>query len=177
MTTHKSAAPEAEVTTDPAARDKVFELVADARIAMLASLGEGGRWHARPMTTGKEPLEGALWFLTDARSGKIEELEQEPTVLLTYSDEDKQHYVSISGTATISRERDKIHALWSEPARIWFPDGPDDPSIALIRVELEVAEYWDAPSSTMVHLYGYAKMLVTGQPPNEVADNKTVVFR
>lgn len=165
-----------DVTSDPEARDKVFDLVADARIAMLASLGDGGRWHARPMATGKEPLDGALWFLTDARSGKIEELEQEPGVLLTYSDEGKQHYVSIAGQATISRERDKVHALWSEPARVWFPDGPDDPNIALIRVEPEVAEYWDAPSSTMVHLFGYAKALVTGERPEDVGENRTVVF-
>ncbi|HWJ76399.1 MAG TPA: pyridoxamine 5'-phosphate oxidase family protein [Kaistia sp.] len=164
------------VKTGPEARAKVFALVADAHIAMMANLGEHGRWHARPMATGKEPLDGALWFLTDSRSGKIEELEQEPTVLLAYSDEAAGRYVSISGMASISREPGKVRALWSEAARPWFPGGPDDPHLALIRVDFEEAEYWDAPSSAMVSLYGYAKAMWTDEKPDGDGEHGTVDF-
>ena len=79
----------------------MFELVADAHIAMMANLGEHGRWHARPMATGKEPIDGALWFLTDARSGKIEETRAGADRAAAYSDEAAGRYVSISGTASI----------------------------------------------------------------------------
>jgi hypothetical protein len=49
--------------------------------------------------------------------------------------------------------------------RAWFPKGTDDPQIALIRVHPAKGEYWDSPSSTLVHLYGYAKAVVTGESP------------
>jgi general stress protein 26 len=42
------------------------------------------------------------------------------------------------------------------------PEGKDDPDIAVLRVDISQAEYWDAPSSTMLHLWGYAKAVTTG---------------
>ncbi|MCX5496557.1 pyridoxamine 5'-phosphate oxidase family protein [Kaistia dalseonensis] len=165
-----------KITTDTEARDKVFELVADAHIAMMASLGGDGHWHSRPMATGKEPFGGDLWFLTDIRSEKIDDLEKNPEVLLSYADEDHHSYVSITGTAAIVRDSDMVDELWSEPARIWFPDGPTDPNIALIRVSPESAEYWDSPSSAMVTLLGYAKVLTTGKPLRDIGENRKVDF-
>jgi hypothetical protein len=48
--------------------------------------------------------------------------------------------------------------------RAWFPDGLDDPDLALLKVTVEQAEYWDSSSSMMVHLAGFVKALATGQP-------------
>jgi hypothetical protein len=47
--------------------------------------------------------------------------------------------------------------------KAWFPDGLDDPALALLRVDIEKAEYWDSPSSTVVHLVGFVKALATGK--------------
>jgi hypothetical protein len=62
-------------------------------------------------------------------------------------------------------------------ARPWFPDGKDDPQIALIRVHPEKGEYWDSPSATIVNLYGYAKAALTGSSPMELSDTKKVNLR
>lgn len=168
-------ASQARIITDSEAREKVFDLVAEARIAMMATLGADGHWHSRPMATAKEPFDGDLWFLTDVRSEKVEDLNRNREVLLAYSDEDKQNYVSITGHAVTIRDQDMIDELWSEPARLWFPDGPSDPNVALIRVSLNTAEYWDAPSGTMVMLLGYAKAL-TGAQPRPLGENRKVDF-
>jgi len=72
------------------------------------------------------------------------------------------------------RDRSRIDATWAEPMRAWFPNGKDDPQIALIRVHPTKGEYWDSPSSTMVHLYGYLKASVTGKPPTELSDTAKV---
>ena len=47
--------------------------------------------------------------------------------------------------------------------KAWFPKGLDDPELALLKVTVEKAEYWDSPSSAVVHLVGLAKALVTGK--------------
>ena len=56
--------------------------------------------------------------------------------------------------------------------RTWFPKGQDDPDIALLEVRVEMAEYWDAPSSAMVHAYGYVKAVTTGKPPHPGGNEK-----
>ena len=51
-----------------------------------------------------------------------------------------------------------------EPAlKAWFPKGVDEPDIALLKINADQAEYWDAPSSPVAHLIGLAKAAVTGQ--------------
>ncbi|MEJ1159611.1 pyridoxamine 5'-phosphate oxidase family protein [Prosthecomicrobium sp. N25] len=164
-----------EVRNDQAAKDKVFELIKDARIAMMATRGEYGTMHARPMGTNHTEFHGELWFLTDVRSEKVHDLERDDEVLLAYSDTAKQNYVSISGRGEVLRDRAILKDLWFEAARTWFPKGVDDPDLAAIKVTVEMAEYWDSPSSAMVYIYGYAKALTTGRRPNP-GENATVRF-
>jgi general stress protein 26 len=161
---------------DRAAKEKVRELIKDTQFAMLATRGPDGSLHARPMATSEVDFDGTLWFLTDARSGKIEDLADDPEVLVTYADEARQNYVSVTGQGTVMRDPAKVKELWSEWARVWFPEGPTDPNIALIKVTVESAEYWDSPSSTMLHIYGYGKALATGRRPERPGDHGRVSY-
>jgi general stress protein 26 len=145
------------------AREKVQELIKDTRIAMLAIRGEDGRFHARPMATTETGFDGTLWFLTDVRSHKVDQLESDPEVLVTYADPGSESYVSVSGRGAVVTDRATIKRLWSEPARAWFPDGPDDPNLVALKIDVEIAEYWDSPSGTLVLAYGYVKALATGE--------------
>lgn len=161
--------------TDQAAKAKVFELVKDARLCMMATRGEYGTMHARPMATNHTDFDGELWFLTDAGSEKTHDLDRDDEVLLTYADPSKQNYVSISGRGALVRDRQTLKDLWWEGARTWFPKGVDDPNLAAIRVTVEMAEYWDSPSSALVYAYGYAKAVTTGRRPDP-GENETVRF-
>ena len=86
---------------------------------------------------------------------------------------DDQRYVSVSGNAFLVRDKAKAKELWNEALRTWFPQGLDDPDLALLRVTVDKAEYWDSPSSAMVHAFGYVKALVTGAPPSP-GDNRKI---
>jgi len=94
---------------------------------------------------------------------------------LAYAEPKDQNYVSVRGTARIVTDKDKVREFWSETARVWFPKGPDESDIALIEVMVDTAEYWDAPSASMVYAYGYVKARLTGEPPNP-GENETVKF-
>ena len=152
--------------TDEEGRKKVYSLIKDIRFAMMASIAPEGFLHARPMVAQHQEGTSELWFFTDRNSEKIPELRADPRVMLSYAEPSDQTYVSISGTASLVEDRSKIRELWSEPMRTWFPKGVDDPEIVLIRVDAERAQYWDSPSSTLVHAYGYVKAVVTGERPN-----------
>jgi general stress protein 26 len=164
-----------DVRTDQAAKDKVLELLKDARIAMMATRGEGGVMHARPMGTNHAEFDGYLWFLTDLSSEKVAEIQADPEVLLTYADPANQNYVSISGKGQVLRDRATIDAQWFEAARTWFPKGKDDANLAVIKVDVQLAEYWDSPSSTLLYAYGYLKAVTTGERPKG-GEHETVSF-
>lgn len=151
--------------SDEEGREKVMDLIKEVEFAQLVTHGTGGVMHSRPMVAVQTDADFSLWFMTKDGSRKVAELEADPRSLLVYSDGNAQNYVSVAGHAEIVRDRAKIRELWSEPMRTWFPQGKDDPSIALICVRPSVAEYWDSPSSTLVHAYGYVKSAVTGEPP------------
>ena len=149
---------------DAGEREKVWAMIRDIQVAMLTS-DDGGTLRSRPMAAVDTEFSGTLWFFTRADSHKASEVQQDSRVALSYADPRRQNYVSISGTARLVRDRGLIDEHWTEATRVWFPKGKDDPQIALLRVDVEQAEYWDAPSSTMLHLYGYAKARLTGEAP------------
>ncbi|HEV2557997.1 MAG TPA: pyridoxamine 5'-phosphate oxidase family protein [Microvirga sp.] len=158
---------------DPKAQ-KLYAMIKDMRIAMMTTIDTEGLMHSRPMYSQEADEHGDLWFFTQIQSPKTTEISRDNEVNLSYSDPDKQHYVSVFGTAEIVRDKKKIEEKWSEGMRAWFPNGTDDPQIALIRVHPVRGEYWDSPNSTILHLYGTVKAAITGKQPNELTEDEKV---
>jgi general stress protein 26 len=142
---------------------KLAELIKDIDFAMLTTVEPDGSLRSRPMSTQQREFDGDLWFFTSADTPKVEEVEREHNVCVAYARPDKQHYVSVSGKARLVRDRAKIEELWNPAYKAWFPEGLDDPQLALLKVSAEKAEYWDGHTSTVAHLIGLAKAAVTGQ--------------
>jgi general stress protein 26 len=127
-------------------------MMEEVGFCMLASL-DGEEIRARPMAAYVRPEEGAVWFLTDADSAKDEEVARAPNVNLAFADTSGQTYVSVTGRAEVSNDRERIRELWGTPARAWW-DSPDDPAIRLLKVTPKDAQYWDSPGK----LRAYIKM-------------------
>ena len=154
--------------------EKLRELVKDIDFCMLTTVDESGDLHSRPMSSnGDIDDDGDIWFFTNATSHKVSEITKLPKVNVSFADTDNQRYISVSGTAQIVRDRAKIDELWRPEFKIWFPEGKDDPEIALLRVDLEKAEYWDSPSSTIGYALSFVSSLVTGKEP-DMGENKKV---
>ena len=158
-------------TADAASIKKVSELIKDIKVAMLTS-EDGGTLRSRPMVAAQKEFAGELFFFTRASAPKVGEVEEHDRVNVSYADAHHQNYVSLSGTAKVVRDAEVIQAHWSEAMRTWFPKGSKDPDLAILKVTVEQAEYWDAPSSAMVYLYGYAKAVTTGKPPHPGENEK-----
>lgn len=155
--------------------EKLRQLITDIDFAMLTTVTEDGLLRSRPMSTQQfDTQSGELWFFTSDDSGKTDEIAHDQKVGLSYAAPNKQDYVSISGRARIVRDKAKMAELWSAPVKIWFPKGLEDPHLALLCVEIEAAEYWDAPSGMMVQLYGLAKLALTGKPPEHAGDHAKI---
>jgi general stress protein 26 len=151
------------MASDYTALRKLNELIKDIRIAMLTTIREDGMPHSRPMATQQMESDGDLWFFTAWSTHKAREIEVLPLVNVAYADPDGNTYVSVSGRAHLLRDPAKAKELWNPSYRAWFPNGLEDPDLALLKVTVEHVEYWDAPSGTMVQLAGLVKSVVTGK--------------
>ena len=156
--------------------EKVADLIKDIKFAMLTTSELDGTLRSRPLSTMQLDAEGNLWFFTSITSPKIDEIEQNSQVNLSYASPDKQDYVSISGTAETIRDKTKMQALWTPWIKPWFPDGLDDPNLSLLKVRIDEAEYWDAPGNVVTRVYGLAKALATGKT-DALGDNEKVTAR
>jgi general stress protein 26 len=153
---------------------KLREMVKDIDFCMLTTVDENGDLHSRPMSSnGDIDPDGDIWFFTSASSHKVSEINKLPKVNVSFADPDNQRYISVSGTAQLVRDRAKIDELWRPEFKIWFPEGKDDPEVALLRVSLEKAEYWDSPSSTIGYALSFVSSLVTGKEP-DLGENKKI---
>ncbi|MBC5991745.1 pyridoxamine 5'-phosphate oxidase family protein [Pontibacter cellulosilyticus] len=143
--------------------NKLIDMIKDVDIAMMTTIDDDGSLRSRPMRTQEVKEDGVLWFFTGYQSGKSHEInDNDAHVNLSYSNPDDELYVSVSGRATLTKDKQKIDELWNPALKAWFPNGKDDPNVGLIKVTIDKAEYWDAPNSTLVHLYGMAKAAITG---------------
>lgn len=163
---------------DSSALEKIADLVRDIRFAMLTTVCEDGALRSRPMATQDPAFDnGDVWFFTSDDSPKTDEVAREHEVNLAYAEPKDQRYVSLSGTATVVHDREKIRRLWKPILKTWFPKGLDDPHLALLRVRVHTAEYWDAPGGRMASLYAYAKSRLTGQAPEDSCEHEKVAVR
>lgn len=155
---------------------KVRELVKEIDFCMLTTVDENGDLHSRPMSVnGDIDPNGDIWFFTNASSHKVSEIARLPKVNVSFADPENQHYVSITGMAQLVRDRKKIEELWKPEFKMWFPEGKDDPEIALLRVSLEKAEYWDSPTSTIAYVMNFVTSVVTGKEA-DYGENKKLNF-
>ena len=142
---------------------KLGEMIKDIKVAMLTTMEPDGTLRSRPMMVQEVEFDGDLWFFTAASSPKVQEAQQANRVNVSFAAPDDQRYVSLSGQASLVRDRRKIEELWNPLFKAWFPDGVDDPDLALLKVSVNQAEYWDSPSGKMVAIAGFVKALATGE--------------
>ena len=132
------------------------ELIGQIRIAMLTTVSEAGALRSRPILTHGARFDGDLWFLTHLGSAKVEELHRDRRVGVTYVRHNA--YIALSGIAHVVIDPGKAEELWDPSYQEWFAGGPHDPDLALIRVRVELAEYWTAPAFTWPLSAGFVVM-------------------
>ncbi|MFP2961967.1 pyridoxamine 5'-phosphate oxidase family protein [Myxococcus sp. 1LA] len=140
------------------------DLIKGIKVAMMTTVEADGSLRSRPMWTHDRDFDGELWFFTREHSPKVDEVAHDHHVNLAYSDPSRDRYVSVSGRCRLVLDKEKARELWNPTLKAWFPEGLDDPELALLCVRVEKAEYWDTPSSRMVQFAGMVKAAITGQP-------------
>lgn len=158
--------------------NKLKELIAPIRIAMLTTVDEKGHLHSRPMHTSQIEFNGKeLWFFSYRTCHKMDDLSKNDNLNLSYVDPSNHTYVSIYGRGHLSLDKAKMKELWNPALKIWFPKELDDPEMCLLKIDVKGAEYWDSHSSNIVYVFGMVKSIFTGQAyqPSATEEKKIVI--
>lgn len=154
---------------------KLAALMKEFKFVMLTTAEPDGSLHSRPMATQEVEFDGDLWFFTGAHAPKVFQVDQHHQVNVAFSNPDKNTYISASGTATLVRDRAKIEELWKPAYKTFFRQGLDDPELALLKVNVEKAEYWDSPSTTLGRAFNFARAYLS-KDPGKLGDHAKVAL-
>jgi general stress protein 26 len=156
---------------------KFKKLAEDIRMCMFIthSLDTADTDHTRPMSTVEVEEDGTLWFYTDIRSIKVEEVNKERTVHLVYSHPGKESFMDVWGTGRIVKDQQQIKDKWTPFLKAWFPNGSDDPNIALLQIKPIKSYYWDAEAGKMVSFIKMAAAAITGKKIGEDAEGRLAI--
>ena len=144
----------------------LYDLLKDFDTAMLVTRSADGHMHSRPMAIAELRPDSDAYLVTSIDSPKVAEVQANPGVTLTF--QSSNQYASLSGEATIVRDRALIDRLYKEAWKIWFPKGKTDPSISLLKFTAQHGEYWDnAGTEGLKYVFEAAKAYVKGERPKE----------
>jgi len=147
------------MTTDDTRR--VAELLKGERFGFLTTITMDGRLTSRPMTLQEVEFDGDLWFFAERDSNPVEHIAASPEVNVGVGHGGS--WVSLTGDAVVVDDVAKKRELWNSAVEAWFPQGPDDDGVVLIKVQAQSAEYWDTPGGRLATAFSFVKAKVTGQ--------------
>ena len=154
----------------------LWRLIKDMRLGMLTHRHPDGSLRSHPLTTQNRSLdEGCLYFFITKSSGLGQWLQVDGDVNVAYADPHKDHYVSISGHASLGHDRARQEHLFNAMTRAWFPKGLDDPELEFLEVRIGHAEFWDVKESKVTQLVKLASAAISGQRP-AMGEHKEVHF-
>jgi general stress protein 26 len=145
--------------------EKIRSLLKDLPIAFMVTV-QGDEVVARPIGVVGDhgAFDGSLWFITDRRSRKVQAIESGASTTLLFQNDREGTYMQLTGHATVVEDPARLRALYTPVQRTWFPDGPDDPHITLLRFDATMANYWDGHASMIRLIAAFAKSAITGSP-------------
>lgn len=133
---------------------------------VMIGLENGG--HSEPLTVqlDEDQVDTLLFFIR-----RDNRLTRGGPAMAQFVSKGQDFFACLSGVARVDEDQGLIDKLWSKQAEAWFPGGRNDPSLALLRFDIDEAELWEAD----VSISGKLKMLFGGKiNPSEAGSHGVV---
>ena len=159
--------------SSPEHKQLIWNLIKEIKFGMLVTNDEGkDTLRARPMSLVQGAYDGTLFFFTNKKDAKAYEVKNDRDVCITFADPDEQTYVSLSGRAKLTTDRVLIDKYWTKWVAAWFPEGKEDPNLAMLSIKIESGEHWKTDENRLVQLFKLTKANILNEEPN-LGENKS----
>lgn len=160
--------------SSPEHKQKIWNLIKDIKVGMLVTHEEDGgdQLRARPMALVQDAYDGTLYFYTPKSDAKVYEIKNDRDVCITFSDTKEQVYVSLTGKAKLTQDKELIDKYWNSWVSAWFEKGKEDPDIAMLEVKINKGEHWNVNENKFVQLFEMAKANVKDEKTPDIGENE-----
>ncbi|MGN5954152.1 pyridoxamine 5'-phosphate oxidase family protein [Sphingobacterium lactis] len=145
------------------AQEKFKAIIDQIDIGTICSFNADSPYpHGVPMSRQEVEEDSNVWYILSAESETFKNLEKDNKISVFYADPKNYTFLSVNGTASLSRDQERIDKYWNKMMEGWFEKGKTDPNIRILKVNPEEAHYWDSGSNKITMLFGMIKKIVTG---------------
>jgi general stress protein 26 len=157
--------------TDRGLAQRLWSLIKDVRYPVITTHRSDGGLQARPMSMQNRDADALdfLWLFAPRDSDQVEDLQWDSSVSIVFTNSASSVYVVVFGSASVVEDAGRKRQLWSPEAQAWFPGGPDDPALALVRVRIIQADLWDVQRNAVNHLFKLDTSAMTYRPAGQAS--------
>ena len=153
-------------------QDRLWKAVDDHHTGMLGLTHDSH--HFQPMTAFVEKDTNILWFFTrtdtDLAQAVASGINDAAFIFL-----DKKLQACIDGRVTLSQDRERIDKYWNAHVAAWYPEGKDDPSLTLLRLDVSEAAVWITEGGLLKYAFEVAKANASNTTP-DVGERRDLNF-
>lgn len=158
--------------TDADERRELWKRLADERVAMLSTQDADGTPIARPVMPVRIEPEGRVWLFTAADGDIAGDIRRDPRVQVLFVNHESELYASLAGVAEVLHDPKKAREIWSASAGVFYPNGPDDANLGLVRIDVHRGDYWDMKDGKLVRFFKLVVAAIAGVRPDDVATHR-----
>ncbi len=138
------------------------EIMTTANTCALITLDNEGRSRVRTMDPFDPETDLTVWFGTNPKSRKVDQIKNDPCVTLYYLDNDESGYVMIQGIAQIVDDQKEKEKRWKDKWKVFYPNKPEG------YVLIKVSPTW---MEVISYSHGILGDTLTWKPPIVVFDS------
>jgi general stress protein 26 len=150
----------------------LWNRLAGESVAMLGTRDADGLLIARPVMPVKVEPEGRVWLFTALDGDIARDIAHDQQVHLSFVNQVAELYASLNGVAQVLHDPQTARAIWSPTAGVWYPNGPDDPSLGLVRIDVHRGDYWDMKDARLLRFFRLGMAALAGTRPDDVATHR-----
>lgn len=133
------------------------------QIGMLGVVG-GAEHHTQPMTAFVEPEREQIWFFTRVGADLARQAGDGHPAMFVFQQRELQ--ACIAGELSLHHDPLRIAKYWNAVVAAWYPQGKDDPSLTMMRLNCTDAEVWISQVGPARFAWEIAKANATKHQPH-----------
>lgn len=159
--------------SSPEHKELIWNLIKDIKTGMLVTQEQDSdSLRARPMQLVQDAYDGTLYFYTSKKAAKVFEIKEDRDVCVTFSEPDDNVFVSLTGKARLTDDRELIDRYWNPFVSAWFENGKEDEDLGMLTVKINRGEHWNAKENKLVQLFEIAKANMKKSEKPDLGENE-----